>query len=107
LFFVPNLLIAEFFVRNMHRRLVLPGRLRWPAVTVLAGVALVFVYTIGVASATRTGKFGEHLLRLLGNKDLNPLSPAQRNCTAWLCGCDCLMREEAGLRLTFVNAHVR
>jgi Predicted membrane protein (DUF2306) len=85
LFFVPNLLIAEFFVRNMHRRLVLPGRLRWPAVTVLAGVALVFVYAIGVASATRTGKFGEHLLRLLGNKNLTTLSPP-RSATAPL-GC--------------------
>jgi hypothetical protein len=66
LFFVPNLLVAEFFIRNMHRRLVLPGRLKWPAVTVFGAAALVFAYAIVMASATHTGKFGKHLLPLLG-----------------------------------------
>jgi hypothetical protein len=66
LFFVPNLLVAEFFIRNLHRRPVLAGRLRWPAVSVLAGTALIFAYAVVMASATRSGKFGEHLLSLLG-----------------------------------------
>ena len=65
-FFVPNLLVAEFFIRNMHRRLVLPGRLKWPAVTAFAAVGVVFASTIVVASATRAGKYGKHLLPLLG-----------------------------------------
>jgi hypothetical protein len=68
LFFVPNLLVAEFFIRNMHRRLVLPGRLKWPAVTAFAAVGLVFASAIVVASATREGKFGKHLLPLLGSQ---------------------------------------
>ena len=67
LFFVPNLLVAEFFIRNMHRRLVLPGRLKWPAVTAFAAACLVFVYSIIVLSATHSGKFGKHLLPLVGN----------------------------------------
>ena len=66
LFFVPNLLVAEFFIRNGHRRLALLGRLRWPAVTAFAAAALVFAYSIVALSATRTGKFGKHLLPLLG-----------------------------------------
>ncbi len=66
LFFVPNLLVTEFFIRNLHRQPVLAGRLRWPAVTVLASAALVFAFAIVMASATRAGKFGEHLLSLLG-----------------------------------------
>jgi len=35
LFFVPNLLVAEFFIRHLHTRLVPPGRLKWPAVALL------------------------------------------------------------------------
>lgn len=66
LFFVPNLLVAEFFIRNMHRRLAQLGRLKWPAVTAFAGVGLVFTYSIVVLSATPAGKFGKHLLPLLG-----------------------------------------
>ena len=66
LFFVPNLLVAEFFIRNLHRRLVLPAGLKWPAVAVLGTAALVFAHATIMASATPTGKFGKHLLPLLG-----------------------------------------
>lgn len=66
LFFVPNLLVAEFFIRNMHRRLVLPGHLKWPVVAMFGAAGLVFAYAIVMASATHTGKFGKHLLPLLG-----------------------------------------
>ena len=66
LFFVPNLLVAEVFIRNMHRRLVLPGRLKWPAVAALGAVGLVFAHAVIMASATHTGKFGKHLLPILG-----------------------------------------
>lgn len=66
LFFVPNLLVAEFFIRNMHRRLVLPGRLKWPAVAVFGAAGLVFAHAIVMASATHAGKFGKHILPLLG-----------------------------------------
>lgn len=66
LFFVPNLLVAEFFIRNMRRPLVLPGRLKWPAVVLFGAAGLVFAYAIVMTSATHTGKFGKHLLPLLG-----------------------------------------
>ena len=66
LFFVPNLLVAEFFIRNIHRQLVLPGRLKWPAVAVFGAAGLVFAHAIVMASATHTGKFGKHILPLLG-----------------------------------------
>jgi hypothetical protein len=66
LFFVPNLLVAEFFIRNLHRRIVLPGRLRWPAVAVFGAVGLLFAHAVVMATATQAGKFGKHLLPLLG-----------------------------------------
>ena len=66
LFFVPNLLVAEFFIRNLHRRLVLPARLRGPALVVLGAASLVFTYAVIRASATHAGKFGKQLLPLLG-----------------------------------------
>ena len=66
LFFVPNLLAAEFFIRNLHRQLVLPARLKWPAVAVLGAAGLVFAHAVIMASASHTGKFGKHLLPLLG-----------------------------------------
>lgn len=65
-FFVPNLLVAEFFIRNMHRRLVLTDRLKWPAVAALGAAGLAFAHAIVMASATQAGKFGKHLLSLLG-----------------------------------------
>lgn len=66
LFFVPNLLVAECFIRNFHRRLVLPKRLKWPAVVMLGATALVFVHAVLMASVTQAGKFGQHLLPLMG-----------------------------------------
>jgi hypothetical protein len=66
LFFVPNLLVAEFFIRNMHRRLVVPGHLKWPAVAVFGAVGLVFAHAIVVVSATHAGRFGKHLLSVMG-----------------------------------------
>lgn len=67
LFFVPNLVVAEFFIRNMHRRPVLQGRLKWPAVAVSGAVGLVFAHAVVMASATHSGKFGKHLLPLVGS----------------------------------------
>jgi len=67
LFFVPNLLVAEFFIRNKHKRIASAMRsLKWPALATLAAGGLVFVYAIVVASATHSGKYGRHLLELVG-----------------------------------------
>ncbi len=66
LFFAPNLLVAEFFIRNMHRRPVLPSRWKWPAAAAFGAAGVVFAYAIVMASATQKGKFGKHLLSLLG-----------------------------------------
>ncbi|GGD49349.1 DUF2306 domain-containing protein [Pseudoxanthomonas indica] len=65
LFFVPNLLVAEFFIRNLHRRLALPGRWRWPVLAGLAMTCLIFVYAIIATTATLSGKYGKHLLPLV------------------------------------------
>ncbi len=65
LFFVPNLLVAEFFIRNRHKRIALPRTLKWPALTTLGIVALVFTYAIAMISATHSGKYGKHLLGLI------------------------------------------
>lgn len=62
LFFVPNLLVAEFFIRNLHRRIAMPRALLWPATAALVGGGLVFAYAIVMVSATPSGKFGRHLL---------------------------------------------
>jgi len=64
LFFVPNLLVAEFFIRNLHKRFALPRHLRWPAVAALALAGVVFAYAIVVVTATPGGKYGKHLLQL-------------------------------------------
>ena len=66
LFFVPNWLVAEFFIRNLHRRLMLPGHLRWLAMALFGAVGLAFGYAVLTLSATHTGRFGKHLLPLLG-----------------------------------------
>ena len=50
----------------MRRPLVLPGRLKWPAVVLFGAAGLVFAYAIVMTSATHTGKFGKHLVPLLG-----------------------------------------
>ncbi len=65
LFFVPNWLVAEFFIRKLHRRLVLPGHLRGLAMAVFGAVGLAFGYAVLMLSATHTGRFGKHLLPLL------------------------------------------
>ena len=65
LFFVPNLLVAEYFIRNKHKRGVLPRTLKWPALATLAIASLIFVYAIVVVSATDSGKYGRHLLELV------------------------------------------
>lgn len=67
LFFVPNLLVAEFFIRNQHKRLALSRRQAWPALAVLAAIGLVFAYAIVMVSATPSGKYGKHLLQLVAS----------------------------------------
>ena len=66
LFFVPNLLVAEVFIRNLHRRAVLPARLKWPAALLLAGIGLAFVQAIALLSTTPAGKVGTHLASIFG-----------------------------------------
>lgn len=66
LFFVPNLLIAEFFIRNKHRHIAaLPSSQKWIAATAFAVAGLLFMYAIIMVSVTPTGKYGKHLLQLL------------------------------------------
>ncbi len=65
-FFVPNLLVAEFFIRHHHRRLALPRRLKWPAAIVLGSAVAIFIYAIATVSATHSGKYGRHLLEAIG-----------------------------------------
>lgn len=64
LFFVPNLLVAEFFIRNQHRRISRHRLWQWAGLTAAAFTGAVFVYAIAAVSATHSGKFGRHLLRL-------------------------------------------
>ena len=66
LFFVPNLLVAEGFIRNQHKRIAAHRVLGWLAVAMLAAVVLVFAYAVTIVTATSTGKYGKHLLQLLG-----------------------------------------
>lgn len=63
LFFVPNLLVAEFFIRNKHRQLALRAGPKWPMVAALAALAGVFAYAIVAVTATAGGKYGKHLLQ--------------------------------------------
>jgi hypothetical protein len=66
LFFVPNLLVAEYFIRNKHKGIVLQRRaVRWSVLATLAIAAALFVYAIVTVSATHTGKYGKHLLNLV------------------------------------------
>jgi hypothetical protein len=65
-FFVPNLLVAEFFIRNQHKRVNWPGLLRWPVFAAFAFIGVVFVYSIAAVSGMATGKFGAHPTRLGG-----------------------------------------
>jgi hypothetical protein len=61
-FFVPNLLVAEFFIRNQHKRLSLPRAMRWPLWATVAITSVIFIYSIGLVTATHGGKYGKHLL---------------------------------------------
>lgn len=63
-FFVPNLLVAEFFIRDLHRRLALPTVLKWPVVVAAGLVGAAFVYAAVVVTAAPSGKYGRHLLAL-------------------------------------------
>jgi hypothetical protein len=66
LFFVPNLLVAEFFIRNKHKRFAQRVRaLTWPAMASLAVACVIFVYAIVAVTATHSGKYGRHLLELV------------------------------------------
>lgn len=65
-FFVPNLLVAEFFIRNKHKRIRLARDSKWPALATLVVTGLVFAYAIVSISATHSGKYGQHLLELFG-----------------------------------------
>ena len=66
LFFVPNLLVAEGFIRNLHRRITLPRRWAWAAIAGFALAVGVFAYAVVMVTATASGKYGKHLLQALG-----------------------------------------
>ncbi|UOV04050.1 DUF2306 domain-containing protein [Pseudoxanthomonas sp. F37] len=66
LFFVPNLLVAEGFIRNLHRRITLPRRWAWAAIAGFALAVGVFAYAVVMVTATASGKYGKHLLQVLG-----------------------------------------
>jgi hypothetical protein len=66
-FFVPNLLVAEFFIRNKHKRVNWGRALKWSAFAAAAFTAVVFVYSIAATSGTETGKYGRHLVKLVAS----------------------------------------
>ncbi len=66
-FFVPNLLVAEFFIRNKHKRVNWGRAMKWSAFAATALTAVVFVYSIAATSGTETGKYGRHLVRLVAS----------------------------------------
>ena len=66
-FFVPNLLVAEFFIRNKHKQINKQRALKWAGLTADAFIGAVFVYSIAVVSATESGKYGKHLVRLFSS----------------------------------------
>jgi predicted membrane protein DUF2306 len=61
-FFVPNLLVAELFIRNQHRRLALARNLKWPVWAAVAITGVILIYSIVLVTATHGGKYGKHLL---------------------------------------------
>jgi hypothetical protein len=61
LFFVPNLLVAEFFIRNKHKHMTRQDALRWTVLAAAVFVGVIFVYAIGAVTATESGKYGKHL----------------------------------------------
>jgi len=66
-FFLPNLLVAEFFIRNKQRQAALPSPVKWSLWTAAAITIVIFVYTIVLVTATNQGKFGKHLLDLVAS----------------------------------------
>lgn len=66
LFFLPNLLVAEFFIRNKHRQIALPRKFAWPALAALTATVLIFAYSIITVTGMPDGKYGKHLLSWLG-----------------------------------------
>jgi hypothetical protein len=66
LFFVPNLLVAEYFIRNKHRQMAVRAVRKWVVLGAVGIAGAVFVYAIATVSATHTGKYGKHLLALIG-----------------------------------------
>ena len=66
LFFVPNLLVAEGFIRNLHRRITLPHPLAWPVIGGFAVAGGVFAYAVVEVTVTASGKYGRHLLQIGG-----------------------------------------
>lgn len=65
LFFIPNLLIAEYFIRNKSKQIALPRALKRAAFATLAIASLAFVYVIAMVSTTQSGKVGRHLLSVI------------------------------------------
>lgn len=63
-FFVPNLFVAEYFIRNKHKQIDRQRAAKWAGLSAAAFAAAIFVYTIGAVSATESGKYGKHLLGL-------------------------------------------
>jgi hypothetical protein len=68
LFFVPNLLVAEFFIRNKHKRIIRWRALTWTGLLGAAVVAGIFLYAIGAVTATEAGKYGEHLFSIFAGE---------------------------------------
>lgn len=66
LFFLPNLVVAEFFIRNKHKQIVLPRKILWPMLGGLTAIGLVFAYSIIAVTGLPDGKYGKHLLSWLG-----------------------------------------
>jgi predicted membrane protein DUF2306 len=64
LFFVPNLLVAEYFIRNKHKQPNKRRALKWVGLAAAAFTGVIFVYAIATVSGTESGKYGKHLLGL-------------------------------------------
>lgn len=64
LFFVPNLLVAEYFIRRQHQRIDRQRALKWVGLASAVVAGVIFVYAIAAVSATPSGKYGKHLLEL-------------------------------------------
>lgn len=64
LFFVPNLLVAEFFIRNRHKKIDRQRALKWAVLAAAGFTGVIFIYAIWAVTATQSGKYGGHLLKL-------------------------------------------